>query len=240
MNTEKSYDVGYSMANPIIVLEIPHQMPPKAWVVRGGEEEIIMQAHVASDGFGYHILTEIQLIDCYDVDEVPSDALKIARDEGEVYDINGEWFAKADAQSELDWATDVLFHDLSSGHILYNEYDLKFCVEHLTHQGIKALIALDHARDQIGDEWDGLSKEMIFEIISKQADKMEAIDLDQFETRKEARDFVEADFLSENDIDDRNEEFSCVVDRVEIQHERGDKLLEVLETLGIAHHEGDD
>ena len=87
MNTEKSYDVGYSMANPIIVLEIPHQMPPKAWVVRGGEEEIIMQAHVASDGFGYHILTEIQLIDCYDVDEVPSDALKIARDEGEVYDI---------------------------------------------------------------------------------------------------------------------------------------------------------
>ena len=150
------------MISPIIVLEIPHQMPPKAWVARGGEEEIIMSALSSldrrfvsiSDGYGYHILSEAQLIDCYDEDEVPSEALKIARDEGEVYDINGEWFAKADAQSELDWATDVLFHDLSSGHILYNEEDLKFCVERLTHQGIKALIALDHARDQIGEEWD--------------------------------------------------------------------------------------
>ena len=228
------------MVNPIIVLEIPHQMPPKAWIAWGGEEEIIMQAHVKSEGFGYHILTEIQLIDCYDVDEVPSEALKIAQEDGEVYFINGEWFAQADAQSELDWATDVLFHDLSSGHILYNEEDLKFCVERLTHQGIKALIALDHARDQIGDEWDGLSKEMIFEIISKQADKMEAIDLDQFETRKEARDFVEADFLSDNGVDNRHEEFSCVVDRVQIQHERGDKLLEVIDGLGLSHYEGDD
>jgi len=228
------------MTTPIIVLEIPHQMPARAWIAWGGEEEIISQAHVVSDGYGYHILTEIQLIDCYDVDEVPSEALKIARDEGEVYQINEEWCAKADAQSEFDWASDVLFHDLSSGHILYNEYDLKFCVEHLTHQGIKAFIELGHARDQIGDEWDGLSKEMIFEIISKQADKMEDIDLGQFESKKEARDFVEADFLSENDIDDRHEEFSCVVDRVEIQHERGDKLLEVLETLGISAYEGDD
>jgi len=226
----------------LIVLEIPAD-GVRVWVARG-EEEIIMKAHQdvrpSRDGYGYQILSETQLVDCYDVGEAPSEALKIAQEDGEVYEINGEWFAKTDAQSELDWASDVLFHDLSSGHILSNEEDLKFCVEHLMQQGIKAFIELGHARDQIGDEWDGLSKEMIFEIISKQVVRMEAIDLDQFETRKEARDFVEADFLSEHDVDDRHEEFSCVVDRVEIQHERGDKVDEVLGTLGITHHEGDE
>ena len=228
------------MTTPIIALEIPHQFPAKAWIAWGGEEEIIMQAHVASEGFGYHILTEIQLIDCYDVDEVPSEALKIAQEDGEVYFINGEWFAKADAESELDWATDVLFHDLNSGQLIYNEEDLTWCVDNLRHQGDKALVELRHARNQIGDEWSGLTKDMIFEIISKQAEKMEEIDVSQFETKKEARDFIEADFLSENDIDDRQEEFSCVVDPVEIQHERGDRLLEVLDGLGLAHCEGDE
>ena len=226
----------------LIVLEIPAD-GVRVWVARG-EEEIIMKAHQdvrpSRDGYGYQILSETQLVDCFDEDEVPSEALKIAKENGKVYQINGEWVAKADAESELDWATDVLFNDLNSGHILSNEEDLKFCVEHLTQQGIKAFIELGHARDQIGDEWDGLSKEMIYRIIAKQVDKMIDVDVSQFESKKEARDFVEADFLSENDIDDRHEEFSCVVDRVEIQHERGDKLLEVLETLGISAYEGDD
>ena len=148
----------------LIVLEIPAD-GVRVWVARG-EEEIIMKAHQdvrpSRDGYGYQILSETQLVDCFDEDEVPSEALKIAKDEGEVYEINGEWFAQADAQSEFDWASDVLFHDLSSGHILYNEFDLKFCVEHLTHQGIKAFIELRHARNQIGDTWSGLTKDMIF------------------------------------------------------------------------------
>ena len=229
------------MNTPIIVLEIPHQMPANAWIAWGGEADVLSAAHVeAEKGFyNYELWTIDKLVECFD-DEVPEEALKIAKENGEVYQINGEWFTKAEAESELDWASDVLFHDLNGGQLIYNEEDLKWCVDNLRHQAGKAFVELKHARNQIGDTWSGLTKDMIFEIIEKQVDRMEDIDLDQFETRKEAREFVEADFLSENDIDDRYEEFSCVVERDEIKEERGDKLLEVLETLGIAHHEGDE
>lgn len=230
------------MTNPIIVLEIPHQSPAKTWVAFGGEADVVAAGQLeAEKGFyNYTIWNFKTLEDCYGEGSVPSEALKIVQEEGEVYEINSSWFAKTDAQSEIAWAEEVLFHDLSSGYIIYNEEDLKWCVDNLRHQAGKAFVELKHARNQIGEGWSGLTKDMIFEIISKQAEQMEDIDVSQFETKKETRDFVEADFMSENDIDDRHEEFSCVVDRVEIQHERGDRLLEVLETLGISAHEGDD
>ena len=138
-----------------IVLEIPHRLPATAWVAYDGDDSIIEMAHHRGDESGccnYDSHLKEDLIDCYGEDDIPDDAQKIINDDEIVYEINGEYFSKSDAITEIEWAMDVLGHDLSSFQVLENDDDLLWCLENLRHQRDKAEVALSKCRALV--EWE--------------------------------------------------------------------------------------
>ncbi len=68
----------------------------------------------------------------------------------------------------------------------------------------------------------------IKEVINEQKENWMHVDMSDFSSREELKSYIEDDFLSENDISDRDSEFDDDVDVSEVQHLREEALIDVL------------
>jgi len=145
------------MTTPIVVLEIPHQLPPRAWVAFDGEDSVIEQARLMqSDNHRFDIFTLDELKSCYGEDDIPAAALEIAERDGKVGELDNEGFVRvADMPSEFEWAIDTLFHDLSSGSFYRSREELEDGLEYFpgSHQVARAKAALREADELVGELW---------------------------------------------------------------------------------------
>ena len=134
---------------PLIVLEVPHQSPAKSWIAWDGEADVIAAARNIESRY-YAAVTTYDLLDLYYPD-TPPEAATSAMVGGVVVEINGEWFAPADAPSEYDWAEETLFHDLHLGRVFASVEEVE--AYNSAHQYFKARAALDASLEEVREFW---------------------------------------------------------------------------------------
>ena len=152
-----SLKMNDNTTTPIIVLEIRHQLPPKAWVAIDGEAGVIDVAReLHSDNHRYNIFTLEDLKSCYGEDDIPADALEIVKRDGQVGELNNDGFVRVDdLPSEFEWAIATRFHDLSSGSFYRSRAEVQDVLEYFPgfHQAELAKRALRKADEFVGDAW---------------------------------------------------------------------------------------
>ncbi len=133
------------MNNSIIVVEIPHQRPPLVWEALNNEQ-IIDIAYSQHDLY-YAQWTPEDAADCFDGDDMPGDLGAILKSHGVAleagYGDHKEFYALADAESELDVAKEAIAHDLARCFFLtMPEEAREFAESYSGHQAVEARLAV--------------------------------------------------------------------------------------------------
>ncbi len=78
-----------------------------------------------------------------------------------------------------------------------------------------------------------MNLQKIKNVITSQKNNWKNVSVDDFTSRQSCRESIENDFLSENDITDRSDEFDDDVDYDEVCNIRADAMIDVLEALSV-------
>jgi hypothetical protein len=107
--------------NAQIIVEIPHQMPPKVWVA-WDDKDIIKSAYESHDFIYQKYTLETALESWGERSEIPEEVLEILDSGDAVVEIgnasNAEFVRLSEAESELEAAKEEIFHDLYTHRIL--------------------------------------------------------------------------------------------------------------------------
>ena len=135
-----------------IIIEIPHQLPPTAWIA-DSDQEIINIAD-SEHGLTYERWTLAKAVDCWgEEDDIPKELAQALKEHGEAIEIGDsadiEYYSPKDAQSELEAAKEAIAHDLSSCQFLTVDEAKEFAISYCGHQDIKARIAVKKALEDV-------------------------------------------------------------------------------------------
>jgi hypothetical protein len=145
------------MGSPIIIVEIPHQMPAKAWTAYGWDDAASRTVTRDGQSPGVTSFTFEELISMFgDIDAVPAEALVIAREHGSVVEVNSghdqaEWVAPNAAPSLADTVREWIAADLNSAYFLESAEEARQFIEtYAGHQGGKARAAARREAEREG------------------------------------------------------------------------------------------
>lgn len=135
-----------------IIVEIPDQLPPNAWVA-DSDLDIIVRADV-DHGLVHKKWTLDEAIDCYgDKDEIPEDLAQALAKHEEVIEIGDsadtEYYSIDEAESELESAKTAIAQDLPSCHFLTIDEAKTFVEEYDGRRSIETAIAVKKALENV-------------------------------------------------------------------------------------------
>lgn len=133
--------------SPIVTIEIPHQMPPVAWVAQD-EEDFINKVRATYDNFRYSVWDMASFRESFgtESDDEYAYILDIIKEHGACIEVNtgGETYelSPAEAPTEFEAAKEYNGHDLSGCCTSDNLDDLRDYAR-AGHQSAAALAAID-------------------------------------------------------------------------------------------------
>ncbi|MBN9502866.1 MAG: hypothetical protein BGO01_20425 [Armatimonadetes bacterium 55-13] len=96
-------------------IAIPMQSKPFLW--EGDEDELISLAQSENEAGGYSIETLNSLTAMFgDEEEIPAKALEIVKRDGNVVEINHEFFTVKEAPTKVEWAKEAFGNDYYACH----------------------------------------------------------------------------------------------------------------------------
>ena len=124
----------------IIVVEIPHQLPAKAWIADTLED--IMYNAEMNHSFVYNTWTAEEARKVWDEDNMPKRLKALLDTHKEVietgYSEQSDFYIKEEAESHIDAAKEAIGHDLHSCHFLTIDEAHDFINTYCGHQSSKA------------------------------------------------------------------------------------------------------
>lgn len=134
-----------------IIVEVPHQSSPIAWVA-DSDQEIINIAY-SKHGLIYESLTLQKAIDCFGEDDIPEKLSDLLKEHDKVIQVghssDSEFYSASDAETEIEAAKEAISHDLYTCRFLTVDEAKEFADSHSGHQGIKARIAVKKALEYV-------------------------------------------------------------------------------------------
>ena len=130
-----------------IVVEIPHRLPPTAWVAESDQKLIEIAGSV--HGLVYEMWDKEKARDCYDDSEIPKSLSGLLDLCGSALEIGHsgetEFFNPDEAVGEIEAAKDAISHDLFICGFLTADEAKKFVSEYSGHQYPAARVAVARA-----------------------------------------------------------------------------------------------